>query len=102
MFSGAWNCGCVNRSAVWSFGETALTPLDRSGAIEPPSVEASPQSRSAKPVEESVITSLLKDGGLQMKILYQDADHLVSGFETWVGNRVTCREVVHDLSLHRV
>jgi hypothetical protein len=99
MFS--WNCGCVNRSAVRSFGKTALTPLDRSGAIEPPSVEASPQSRSAKPVEESVITTLLKDGGLQMKILYH-ADHLVSGFETRVGNRVTCREVVHDLSLHRV
>ena len=32
----------------------------------------------------------------------QDADHLVSGFEPRVGNRVTCSEVVHDLSLHGV
>jgi hypothetical protein len=77
-------------------------PLESSGAIESPSVEASPQSRSAKPVEERLFTTLLKDGGLQVKTLYQDADHLGSGFETWIGNRVTCREVVHDLSLHGV
>ena len=32
----------------------------------------------------------------------QDAGHLVSGFEPWVGNRVTCREVVYDLSLQGV
>jgi hypothetical protein len=31
----------------------------------------------------------------------QDAGHLVSGFEPWVGNRVTCREVVHDFVLAR-
>jgi glycine/serine hydroxymethyltransferase len=80
MFSGAWNWVDVKN-------------------VVPSGISVRP--RSAKPAEESVFTALLKRGRTAMRILYQGADHLLSGFEPWVGNRVTCREVVHDLSLHR-